>query len=315
MKRILAVLLATILLAIGAVWGYFRLAPEDAADRLIALDQRLAGLEAKTLVIPGFTIHYLEGGQGEPLILVHGFGGDKNHFNRVARELTRHYRVIALDLPGFGASSAPTEARYGVREQTERLGQFMDVLGLPSAHFGGSSMGGWIAAAFAVLQPQRVESLWLLAPSGLITAEESEVRRAYRETGELLLVAERPEDFPHLAALVMSRPPYVPGPVRQRLAEQAAARAPHLKRIFATLVEEAFWLEPQMRGHAVPALVVWGEEDRVLHPSGAEVFGQLLPNASVQRLPGIGHLPMIEAPEVTAAAYLAFRQTLRANTP
>jgi abhydrolase domain-containing protein 6 len=165
-------------------------------------------------------------------------------------------------------------------------------------------------SSFAVFYPDRVRSLWLLAPGGVATAEESDVRRVYRETGELMLVAESPEDFGRVLDVVFAKPPFIPSPIRRVLAEQAAANQPLHARIFTELGEEAFWLEPQLAGNPVPALIVWGEKDRVLHVSGAQVFKSLLPNGQVQILNGIGHLPMLEAPETVAEAYLTFRSTL-----
>lgn len=310
MKRLLIAVLALVVMAVGALFAWMQLDPAGAHARLGALERDRAGLEAKRLRIPGFEIAYLEGGTGEPLVLIHGFGANKDNFTRVARHLTPHYRVFAIDLPGFGESSKPADARYGMREQSERLAQILDALQLPAAHFGGSSMGGWLVSSFAVFYPDRVRSLWLLAPGGVATAEESEVRRVYRETGELMLVAESPEDFGRVLDVVFAKPPFIPSPIRRVLAEQAAANRPLHTRIFTELGEEAFWLEPQLAGNPVPALIVWGEEDRVLHVSGAEVFKSLLPNGQVQILDGIGHLPMLEAPETVAEAYLTFRSTL-----
>lgn len=308
MKRLFGVVLALVALAVGALFGWMQLDPSGAYERLGQLERDRAGLEAKRLRIPGFEIAYLEGGSGEPLVLVHGFGANKDHFTRVARFLTPHYRVFAIDLPGFGDSSKPADARYGMREQSTRLAQILEALQLPAAHFGGSSMGGWLVSSFAVLYPDRVRSLWLLAPAGLASAEESDVRRVYRETGELMLVAKTPDDFGQVMEVVFARPPFIPPPIRRVLAEQAATNEALHSRIFAGLGEEAFWMEPQLRGNPVPALIVWGDQDRVLHVSGASIYQSLLPNSQTQILDGIGHLPMLEAPEVVAEAYLNFRK-------
>lgn len=308
MKRLLIALLVLIGLLAGGLFAWMQLAPEDAYQRLGALERGSAGLQPHTLQIPGFDIAYLQGGDGPPLVLVHGFGADKDNFTRVARHLTPHYTVYAIDLPGFGESGKPMDARYGIREQTERLGQVLDALDLSSAHLGGSSMGGWIIAAFAVLYPQRADSLWLLAAAGTATADESEMRRIYRESGELKLVAETPEDFATIMDMVFARPPFIPGPIRTVLGQRAAANHALHRRIFETLNAEAFWLEPQLAGNPVPALIVWGDADRVLDVSGAAAFERLLPNGEVRILPGIGHLPMLEAPAVVARDYLDWRQ-------
>lgn len=311
MKKVLIALILVGAAAVGSLFAWMQLDPQGAYTRLGALERGAAGLTAHQLTIPGFDVAYLKGGDGPPLVLVHGFGADKDNFTRVAKGLTPHYTVYAIDLPGFGESSKPLEARYGIREQTERLGQIMDALKLRSAHLGGSSMGGWIIAAFSVLYPERADSLWLLAAAGTATAEESELRRVYRETGELKLVAETPEDFATIMDMVFAQPPFIPGPIKTVLGERAAANHTLHARIFETLNTEAFWVEPQLAGNLVPALIVWGDADRVLDVSGAAVYARLLPNSEVRILPGIGHLPMLEAPSQVADDYLAWRATLQ----
>ena len=73
---------------------------------------------------------YLEGGQGEPLVLIHGFSADKDNFTRVARFLTPHYRVICPDLPGFGDATRDPSARHGIADQVTRLKAFLGALGI-----------------------------------------------------------------------------------------------------------------------------------------------------------------------------------------
>jgi triacylglycerol lipase len=300
--------LFVVLLFTMIIWT--QVAPEQIVTLLINAERRAAKLHAVTLQIPGFEIATLQGGEGPPLVLVHGFGADKDHFTRVAKHLVPHYRVIAIDLPGFGASSMPADEDYRIRRQTERLGQVMDALKLRSAHFGGSSMGGWIVAAFAVLYPDRVDSLWLLAPSGLVSDNESYVRRIQRETGRNLLTSATPEGFGQVIDLVFHEPPFIPGPIKRSLAERSARHHPLHMRIYDQLMEEAFWMEPQINGNPVPALVVWGNQDRVADVSGGVVYSKLLPNSELRIMSNIGHLPMIEDPKTSAADYIAFRNAL-----
>ncbi len=296
------------LLAASIIWT--QVAPQQVVDILAKAERRAAALDASYVEIPGFRIATLQGGEGPPLVLIHGFGGDKDHFTRVAKYLTPHYRVIAIDLPGFGESDKPDDARYGIREQTERLAQVLDVLKLPSAHLGGSSMGGWIVAAYAVLYPDRVDSLWLLAPGGLATANESDVRRIYRETGRNVLTAETPESFRQVMDVVFAEPPFIPGPIKRHLAERAARHHTLHTRIFEDLLKEAFWMEPQLRGNPTPALIVWGNQDRVLDASGGAIYAELLPNGNLEVMSNIGHLPMVENPKASAGRYFAFRDGL-----
>lgn len=314
-KRTLYGVVALFLLALVTSIIWTQVAPQQVVNILAKAERRAAQLEPVDVEIPGFRVATLQGGDGPPLVLIHGFGGDKDHFTRVAKYLTPHYRVIAIDLPGFGESDKPDEAAYGIRAQTERLAAVLDVLSLPSTHLGGSSMGGWIVAAFAVLYPERVDSLWLLAPGGLITANESDVRRIYRETGRNVLTAETPESFRRVMDVVFAEPPFIPGPIKRHLAERAAQHHSLHTRIFEELLQEAFWMEPQLRGNPTPALIVWGNRDRVLDASGGAIYAELLPNGTLEVMPKIGHLPMIENPKASAERYFAFRDGLAQPEP
>ncbi len=164
--RIVVRIVAGVALLLAGLTAFDYFAPYTSARMGLALEQRRAGLEEATARIPGFEMPYLHGGAGEPLLLVHGFGADKNNFTRVARLLTPHYRVVIPDLPGFGEASKPADASYAIADQVERLRQFAQGLGLKRVHLGGSSMGGFIATLWAAKYPHEVASLWLLAPGG-----------------------------------------------------------------------------------------------------------------------------------------------------
>lgn len=308
MRIVVRVVVALVALLAGLV-AFDYLAPYTSARLGLALEQRRSGLEEATASIPGFEMPYLHGGSGEPLILIHGFGAEKNNWTRVARFLTPHYRVIAPDLPGFGEASKPDTATYTIAEQVERLRQFMHGLGIQRAHLGGSSMGGFIATAWAAKYPDEVASLWLLDPGGTAAAYDSELRREYEKSGRILLVARTPDEHAAVRAIAMARQPFLPYSFKRVLSERAAANYALHSAIFRQMNQERP-LESYVKAVAAPALIVWGAEDRVLSPKGAEAMHALLPNSRVVLMPGVGHLPMIEAVRESAADYLAFRQQL-----
>jgi abhydrolase domain-containing protein 6 len=136
--RIVVRIVAGVALLLAGLTAFDYFAPYTSARMGLALEQRRAGLEEAVARIPGFEMPYLHGGEGEPLLLVHGFGADKNNFTRVARLLTPQYRVVIPDLPGFGEASKPADASYAIDDQVERLRQFAQGLGLTRVHLGGS---------------------------------------------------------------------------------------------------------------------------------------------------------------------------------
>lgn len=309
MRRILIVL---VLLVAGLV-GFDYLAPHQAVAAGVALERWRSHLTEAHATVGGLDIAYLQGGAGEPLVLVHGFGADKDNFTRVARFLTPHDRVVIPDLPGFGESSKPDNLDYGIADQVERLHALTQQLGLTRFHLGGSSMGGHISMAYAVKYPGEVASLWLLDPGGTKVAYDSELRRHYLRTREILLLAKTPADFPRIMDFVMAKQPFFPHSFKAVLGERAAANYPLHSRIFAELNDHPYLMDDPMQHIEAPALIVWGKQDRVLNPKAVDTLKQILPHSQAVLMDGIGHLPMIEAPEQVARDYLAFRQALPAT--
>jgi len=311
-------LLGLIALTLLVYAGLYFLAPAKLADTAISLERMRAGLHRSETDIPGFHIVYLEGGPADapPLLLLHGVGADKDNWTRVAALLTLRYRVYAVDLPGFGESSKPAEAGYRVEDQVGYVAAIAQTLKLERFDLGGNSMGGWISAAYAIAHPEQVKSLWLLDPGGVSSAKDSEMITMIKAGQPVPLFAQTPEDFSRLTHFVMAQPPFIPAPVLAVLARRQAQNYALNLSIFKQLREDSAPLDAQLAALpaplATPTLITWGEQDRVLHVSGAEILHKLLPNSSVSILPGVGHLPMLEAPTASVQPYLAFRDGIAA---
>lgn len=295
-------------LVLGAGIYFYTTAPERAVRAALAYERRLAGLELESAALPeGMQYAYLEGGKGEPLLLLHGFGANKDHFVRIARHLTPRFRVIVPDHIGFGESSRPPQADYAPTAQVERLRRLMRHLGVTRVHLGGSSMGGQIALTYAALYPKEVASLWLLSPAGVWSAPPSEVARRIAR-GENPMLVQDEDDFARLVELVMAKPPAIPRPFLDVWAQDRIRNYPLEERIFKQIAADS--VEARIRGLDIPALVVWGQQDRVLHPGSAGILQMLLIKSEVVMMPGVGHVPAVEAPEEAAAEYLRFRAAL-----
>ncbi len=286
-----------------------RLAPVTAAKLGLALEQRLSGLRLRHGGAEGLAMPYLEGGRGEPLVLIHGFAGDKDNFTRIARHLTPHYRVIIPDLPGFGDAGRDPSAPYSMADQARRLAILLEQVAPGRVHLGGNSMGGFIAAQFAAMYPERVASLWLLDAAGTEASHSSDILRHYEATGEMPLLVRREQDFNTLIAACTDKEPFLPHCVRVMLGRRGAADFT-LHTALLRQLAEAPLLQPQAAYAGIPALIVWGEQDRILHPDGAAAFAALFPRSRTIMMPGVGHLPMVEKPRETARDYLRFRQAL-----
>jgi pimeloyl-ACP methyl ester carboxylesterase len=301
--------LGALVLVAAGVALYFYFSPEQLVRRALDYERGLAGLVRREIELPGGLRYvYLEGGRGEPLLLLHGFGADKDNFVRVAKYLTPRYRVIIPDHIGFGESARPAKADYAPRAQAERLRALARALGVSKPHLGGNSMGGHIALTYAALYPREVASLWLLAPAGVWSAPPSETRRRIEATGQNPMIVKNEEEFARLVAFVTAEPLPIPRRFLDVLAQERIRNQDLERRIFKQLGEDS--VEQRIRGLATPALIVWGAQDRVLHPGSAGVLQQLLTRSDAILMPGVGHLPMVEQPEQCALDYLRFRAKL-----
>ena len=113
---------------------YF-VAPSYLYNKAIDGRRRNAKLTIKSVDIPDFRIVYAEGGTGDTIIMVHGFGGNKDNWLSLAKLFTSNYRVIIPDLPGFGDSSKPQDKKYNIMSEVERLNLFAKELKLTKFHF------------------------------------------------------------------------------------------------------------------------------------------------------------------------------------
>jgi pimeloyl-ACP methyl ester carboxylesterase len=307
--RLLRAFLVLVAAVVLALVSFVQFAPETATRMAFDAERHRSGLVRKEIDLPG-GLHYvfLEGGQGEPLLLLHGFGADKDNFTRVARFLTPHYRVVIPDQAGFGESSHPADADYSPPAQARRLHELAAALGFGRVHLGGSSMGGQIALEYAADYPAETASLWLLDPGGIWSAPPSELVQVIQQTGRNPLMARNADEYAQVFEFVMTDPPYVPRAMLNVLARERIRNFDLEERIFTQIRDGQ--LEERIKGLATPSLIVWGRDDRAIDVGTADVLHALLPNSQRIVLDHIGHLPMIEAPERSAQDYLQFRASI-----
>ena len=278
------------------------------------VERRRAGLISRVSDHESIHWHYLEGGRGEPLVLLHGFNADADHFCRVAARLRAHFRILAPDLPGFGETRFESLSSFSIENTAARVLEWLESIGVQQFFLGGNSMGGYIAVAMARQAPERVRALWLLAPGGLHDAPLSPVFEEVSQGRHNPLVVRNTADFRRLMDYCFVRSPWIPGPLIRLLADRAPQNNERAQRIFDAMRFASSPLEKLADGVAIPALIVWGQADQVLHPAGARLLQELMPRTRVLVLEKIGHLPMLEAPKTSAEAWLSFAEAIARNT-
>ena len=272
-------------------------------DMIVSL-RGLAGLKEKSIQVGEHTLVYLEGGSGESILLLHGFGADKDNWNLFSQYLTKKYHVIAPDLPGFGESSQIWIDQYTIAAQVERVQEFGKKMGLKKFHLVGNSMGGLIAGVYAATYPDEILTLGLLDPAGVIEREPSQFSLELRK-GNNPLIVESVSDYDKLLDFTFAKPPSLPNPLKSHFAEMAVQKKEFYKKVFVEATP-GNQLEVMMSRIRAKTLIIWGDTDRVFPSSSARVLQKGIKNSKVTILKDCGHMPMLERPEETARHYLEF---------
>ena len=307
MKRTVlsGVLTAVLLLLIVPVIIYFAF-PEALVSLANDMERRAAGLSQKSITVGSHDIAYLEGGEGEAILLLHGFSADKGNWTRFSKYLTPEFHVVAIDLPGFGESTKNEAESYTIADQVKRVDSIVKSLGLEKFHLAGNSMGGSISGKYTASFPGKVMSLGLFNSGGVQACpEQSEFLRRL-EKGENALLVENPEDFDRVLEFVFVKPPWIPRPIKTYLARQAVSSREFNDKIFREIREENYDMRSELPKIKVETLILWGDTDRLIDVSCTKVLEEGLPNSTTVIMKNCGHIPMIERPEEAAGHYLAF---------
>jgi len=274
------------------------------------------------VTIHGHRRAFVKVGSGPVVLLLHGLGCDHRTWLPVIDALSRHYTVIAPDLLGHGVSDKP-RADYSVGGFANGMRDLLTVLGIDKATVVGHSFGGGVAMQFAYQFPERTERLVLVGSGGLGPEVSAAIRAItttgfYQVMGLLTLPGVRHlgtaglralsrtglkefRDFDEVAAIYESF-------------EDPAARAAirHVVRAvvdwqgqIVTMADRAYLTE------AMPMLVMWGDQDRVIPTSHAARAAELAPKARIEILPDSGHFPHKDHPDLFVKVLHDFVKTTR----
>ena len=304
--KLLFLLIAALVVVAVILYAFFPRVLFNLARKAL---RRKGKMRFESVRVGDMTWPFLEGGnpQGEPVVLVHGFGGDKDNWSIYAPYLTSQYRLICPDLPGFGENDRTIDRDHGMTAQTGRLKDFLDALGIDKCHLGGNSMGGYIALLFAITYPHRLLSLTLLNNGGVIGPNASELQ-AQVENGEKPLVMRTLADVDRLMGFVVHKPRFIPRQFKKIALEDAKPHEALLDKIFSQIVEDAQEraLNDQLDKVVTPTQIIWGRHDQLIDVSCATTQHEGIKGSELVIFEDAGHVPMIETPAETAKHHLAF---------
>ena len=283
------------------------------------LEAKYGGSSSKFMLMEnGSRIHYRDEGHAEktPLVLIHGFNGSLFNFSKLVPLIADDFRVISLDLPGFGLTGAVPTNDYSTENFIQVVQELSQELELGKFLIAGNSMGGGVSWRFALDYPDQLLGLILLASSGVrVEQSNQQMEQRERETPiawrlmrsdvmKSFLTKFTPKFF---ATQGLSSSVYDQELATSELANQfheltlmEGSRAAILS-MFGSRTDRSGFSGPEIfRDIVVPTLVIHGKEDNIIDVGSSKYFQENIPNVEVKIYEKIGHLPMYEAPQKTA---------------
>ena len=242
MKKFLKYGFIVIVAVVVLLTLFYFLFPKSVFKLAINAQRRSADLVKKEVYVDDYKIVYLEGGKGETVVLLHGFGCNKDYWSAFAKYL-KGYHLVIPDVPGFGESSQVPTDSYDVENQVGRIDRFVEVLKLDKFHMAGNSLGGAFTATYGAKHPEKVLTLALLDTAGAPSQNKSEGLMQL-ERGNNLLLASNAEDFDKLMALAYVKMPKVPTSFKNIIVADRIAHAEFNKKIWNDLQPLQFSLAP-----------------------------------------------------------------------
>jgi pimeloyl-ACP methyl ester carboxylesterase len=302
MKKFLKFVLALIVIAAIALTIFWFSRPAD-----LSFDQLRAGVPHEAYShfadIDGVRIHYQEKGTGTPLVLIHGYTSSTYSWKDVFEPLSRTFRVIAVELKGFGFSGK-LDGDYSRRAQATLVARLLEHLNLEKAWLAGNSMGAEVALNVALANPERVAGLILidsagidvkgagsLAPSYLLVPIVGRILIALSLTSDKLVREGLEKSFYDRAKVTDERVAYYYRPLQTRGGQLTALRA--------RTQSGQFPLEPELARLNVPTLILWGNQDALIPLEAGRKLNALIKNSKLVIFDHCGHVPQEEMPART----------------
>jgi pimeloyl-ACP methyl ester carboxylesterase len=263
----------------------------------------------KSVEIQGAKMIYLDQGSGKVILLIHGYCGNAYNWSAVFNDLSKDYRVIVPDLPGYGKSGCPQKTeKQMMLWYADLMAEFLDKLGVQKAVVVGNSMGGSIAAWMAVRHPEKVEKLVLEDSAGIKGSKMDLLKGLASITPSNMLIPMLHLIFP------VNEQALDKGPKSEK--ERVKLAELRYKSDLAKCSSKAMkWsafsigkdlTENELAKISMPTLIIWGSNDDLLDVSTAEKFHQKVPGSKVEIIQGGVHTPMQWKPEEFVQVLKAF---------
>jgi pimeloyl-ACP methyl ester carboxylesterase len=264
---------------------------------------------SKFMMMDGATVHYRDEGTGYPVVLIHGMSSSLHTWQGWTDIMSKQYRVIRMDLPGFALTGPTTENNYTVPYYESFVARFLDSMGVKECYMVGSSLGGLITWNYALHHPEQVKKIVLLDAAGYAIKNPPFVIGLARNKLVSLVMRYITPRF--IIAQSMKQVYGDPGKITDSVTERyfkmtlrAGNRGAFIAFVNAINLHSHDTLPIQQI--RTPALIEWGEIDRWIPVEDAHKFNRDIKGSQLITYPGVGHIPMEEIPAQSCADAMRF---------
>ncbi|PYS48902.1 MAG: 2-hydroxy-6-oxo-2-4-heptadienoate hydrolase [Acidobacteria bacterium] len=298
--RLFILLAATIVLCASASIAAPRRRTEHLSKNLLPTVQ--TEIVQSDVTIYGAKIHYVEAGSGPVVVLLHGLGGDATNWSFNIASLAQKFRVIVPDQIGFGKSDKPI-INYRIATYVDFLDAFLKELKVNHASLAGNSLGGWIAAAYTLAHPDKVERLILVDAAGFAFPKDFDMEQLIK------LNPSTREGMKELVSHVFYNKQIFlsEGFLSASMAARINAGDGYtIRSITESIIRREDVLDNRLSAIKQPTLIVWGREDGLLPLSDGQRFEKEIPGAQLLIFDQCGHVPQVEKAAEFNAAVMKF---------
>lgn len=272
---------------------------------------------SRFIPIDNILVHYRDEGSGFPILLLHGAFSSLHTFNSWATELQKEYRVIRLDLMGFGLTGPNDNNNYSIENHIRVLKTFVNRLNLKEFHIAGSSLGGWLAWEFASRYPKRIKKMVLIDAAGFLEEENIPLPFKLARTpvfGRVIKYVVRRSVLEQFVKQVYYDSSKITSALVDRYYDLFTREGN--TDAFLNLVNTDYNDNTQsLKKIKAPTLILWGREDMWIPVHNAYRFHSLIPKSHLRVYPEVGHLPMEEIAEESLKDLLDFFHNTGNFTP
>jgi len=246
-----------------------------------------------TQEIDGLKINYRIIGEGQPILVLHGWGSQSEKWQKAGELLKeKKFQIIIPDLPGFGKSQEPFQP-WNLDDYFNFLGKFVQFLKLKKFHLLGHSFGGAVAVKYALKFPEKIEKLILIAPA--LYRRDSLKTKFWRKIAKISKIFSfgpfycQSRKIFYKFFIGKSDYPYAKG---------------IMKETYLKIIKED--LSGLLEKIQIPTLIIWGEKDDIKNIKEAYLINEKIKNSELKTIPEVGHSPHLEVPEILTKIILEF---------